>query len=121
MEQKLSDIPQLDRERIRDIIEVLRTNVMMKRYLEKGNKVCEFPIDVNALEDVLAFTLEILYKHLPDAINRINALEGTYQSWYHKLQHYDELAKEVAQSENYPEKIGQLLTHLGYKGIKNDG
>ena len=110
----LQELTQIDRQRITEIAEIVRKNNMIRRYLE-GKNVCEFPIDVIALEDYLNRSLELLYKHLPDAIQRVNELETTYQTWFEKVQLYDKLAKEVLQSSNKPEQVTKLLNQLGYK------
>jgi len=110
----VNTVTQIDRQRISELAELIRTNNMVRRYLE-GKNVFAFPMDVITFEDYINRSLELIYQHLPDAIKRVNELEITYQTWFEKVQLYDKLAKEVRKLNNKPEQVTKLLNQLGYK------
>lgn len=107
----LPQLPDIDRDRITTIAKTLRKNKTLRAFVSQE---ADAVVNMKDLHEIMSFMIEILYHHLPNAIQRLNGYESVYTIWFDKLLLYDVIAKEVLSSKNYPDKVTKLLTQLGY-------
>jgi len=108
---QVPQLPEIDRDRITALAKTLRKNKTLRAFVTQDADVVA---NMKDLHEIMAFVIEILYLHLPNAVQRLNGYESVYTIWFNKLQLYDVLAQEVINSKNYPDTVKKLLTQLGY-------